>query len=58
MSGHTHKLLVNNYENIQFVSGETTSKNFDERPYGFRLWDVSSDTIQHQFVPLNLPEEK
>ena len=47
-------LLVNNYENIQFVSGETTSKNFDERPYGFRLWDVSSDTIQHQFISLEL----
>ncbi|EPR68432.1 metallophosphoesterase [Cyclobacterium qasimii] len=56
LSGHTHKLLVNNYENIQFVSGETTSKNFDDRPYGFRVWDVSSDTIQHHFVPLNLPK--
>lgn len=52
LSGHSHELVVNNYENIQFVSGETTSKNFDKRPFGFRLWEVSSDTIQHHFVPL------
>jgi len=52
LSGHSHELVVNNYENIQFVSGETTSKNFDKRPFGFRLWEVLSDTIQHHFVPL------
>jgi 3',5'-cyclic AMP phosphodiesterase CpdA len=52
LSGHTHKLVINNYENIQLVSGETTSKNFDSRPFGFRLWQVSSDTIRHHFVAL------
>lgn len=52
LSGHTHELVINQYENIQFVSGETTSKNFDKRPFGFRVWEVSSDTIQHHFVPL------
>lgn len=52
LSGHTHKLVINNYENIQMVSGETTSKNFDERPMGFRLWEVSSDTLKHQFIQL------
>ncbi len=52
LSGHKHELIVNNYENIQFVSGEATSKNFDGRPLGFRLWEVSSDTIKHQLVPL------
>ena len=52
LSGHTHKLVINNYENIQLVSGETTSKNFDNRPFGFRLWQVSSDTIKHHFVSL------
>jgi len=53
LSGHTHKTIINNYENIQFVSGESTSKNFDERPLGFRLWKVSSDTVSHHFVPLD-----
>lgn len=52
LTGHTHKLVINNYENIQLVSGETTSKNFDSRPMGFRLWQVSSDTIRHDFISL------
>lgn len=52
LTGHTHKLLINNYEGIQLVSGETTSKNFDKRPFGYRVWNVSDDTIQHQFAPL------
>lgn len=52
LSGHTHKKVINNYKNIQLVSGETTSKNFDKRPFGFRLWNVSADTINHHFVAL------
>lgn len=52
LSGHTHETIVNNFENIQFVSGETTSKNFDKRPLGFRLWNVKSDSMYHEFVPL------
>jgi 3',5'-cyclic AMP phosphodiesterase CpdA len=52
LSGHVHKLLINSCENIQLVSGETTSKNFDNRPFGFRLWQVSADTIKHHFVAL------
>lgn len=55
LSGHTHKLVLNKYENIQLVSGETTSKNFDNRPFGFRSWEVSSDTIKHLFVSLKDP---
>jgi 3',5'-cyclic AMP phosphodiesterase CpdA len=53
LSGHTHKTVINNYENIQLVSGETTSKNFDKRPLGFRHWEVSSDSLKQHFVPLN-----
>jgi 3',5'-cyclic AMP phosphodiesterase CpdA len=53
LSGHTHKKVINNYNNIQLVSGETTSKNFDKRPFGFRLWQVSRDTINHHFVSLS-----
>jgi len=57
LSGHTHKLVINNYRNVQLVSGETTSKNFDKRPFGYRLWQVSSDTTKHQFVSIqsNVP---
>ncbi|MCK5103753.1 MAG: metallophosphoesterase, partial [Cyclobacteriaceae bacterium] len=57
LSGHRHETVINSYVNIQLVSGETTSKNFDERPLGFRLWEVSTDTILHRFVPVNLLEE-
>ena len=58
LSGHKHETVINSYENIQLVSGETTSKNFDERPLGFRLWEVSADTISHRFVPLKMTEEE
>ena len=55
LAGHTHKLIVNEYEGIQLVNGETTSKNFDQRPMGFRWWDVSSDaTLKHRFVELEM----
>lgn len=52
LSGHKHETIINSYENILLVSGETTSKNFDKRPMGFRLWEVSQDSISHQFVAL------
>ena len=52
LSGHTHRSTINNYENMQLVSGETTSKNLDSLPLGFRHWKVSSDTIIHHFVKL------
>jgi len=53
LSGHKHETLLNNYEGIQLVTGESTSRNFDNRPLGFRLWDVDKDTVLHQFVPLD-----
>ncbi len=52
LSGHKHETVINVHEKIQFVSGETTSRNFDGRPMGFRLWEVAEDTILHRFVPL------
>ena len=59
LGGHTHKLVVNDYKGIQLVNGETTSKNFDKRPMGFRWWDVSSDsTLKHRFVELEMGEKE
>lgn len=57
LSGHKHELIINTYENMQLVTGETTSKNFDKRPFGFRVWNVSSDTAVHHFVPINVGDE-
>jgi 3',5'-cyclic AMP phosphodiesterase CpdA len=55
LSGHKHETLLNSYKGIQLVTGESTSRNFDERPLGFRLWNVNPDSIRHRFVPLDVP---
>lgn len=52
LSGHTHMTVINNFGKIQLVSGETTSKNFDQNPLGFRVWNVTSDRIEQHFVAL------
>lgn len=52
LSGHRHETLLNNYNGIQLITGETTSKNFDKRALGFRQWKVSGDSVAHHFVPL------
>ncbi len=52
LSGHKHEVVINKFENIQLVTGETTSKNFDGRPMGFRHWQVSHDSIMQHFVAL------
>ena len=56
LSGHRHQLVINEYKGIQLVTGETTCRNTDGRPLGFRLWHVDSPTsIRHEFRPL-VPE--
>lgn len=53
LGGHTHKLIINEYQGIQLINAETTSKNFDKRPFGFRLWHVEDERpFKHEFVPL------
>ena len=53
LGGHTHRLIIKDYKGIQFLNAETTSKNFDKRPFGFRMWHVSSTRpFKHDFIPL------
>lgn len=53
LAGHTHKQISNQYKGILLINGETTSKNFDKRPMGFRLWNVGADhSLEHRFVEL------
>jgi 3',5'-cyclic AMP phosphodiesterase CpdA len=53
LGGHTHRLIINEHHGIQWVNGETTSNNFDKRPFGFRLWHVEGEKpFKHEFVPL------
>ncbi len=56
LSGHAHKPLINGHKNTQLVSGEATSKNLDSiSDLGFRVWNVSKDTIFQHFVSLQPP---
>jgi 3',5'-cyclic AMP phosphodiesterase CpdA len=56
LGGHRHLLVINDYNGIQLVNGEVTSRHFDGSPMGFRLWHVASSTsIRHEFRPL-VPE--
>jgi 3',5'-cyclic AMP phosphodiesterase CpdA len=52
LTGHRHEFIQHNYQGIQLVTAETTSKNFDGRPLGFRRWDVSRDTLIHHFIEI------
>ncbi len=52
LSGHRHASVIHNHEGIHLVTGETTSRQFDERPLGFRKWTVLKDTVTHSFVNL------
>ncbi len=51
LGGHTHSFIENEHAGIKWVNGETTSKNFDGREMGFRLWSVDApDKIRHEFI--------
>ena len=43
LAGHTHTTLERDYLGIPILNGETTSRNFDSRPYGFRLLKIDAD---------------
>ncbi|MBN2588548.1 MAG: metallophosphoesterase [Sedimentisphaerales bacterium] len=55
LTAHTHQSIINDYNGIQLVTGETTSRNLDGRPFGFRLWNISPDSIKHEFISLGMP---
>jgi 3',5'-cyclic AMP phosphodiesterase CpdA len=43
LAGHTHKTAQRRYKDIAILNGETTSRNFDKHPFGFRLLTVYPD---------------
>jgi len=54
LSGHTHYLRMNDFAGIQLVCGESTSRNVDSRPFGFRIWRVKkTGPCAVDFVPLD-----
>jgi serine/threonine-protein phosphatase CPPED1 len=53
LAGHTHTTAARSFGSIQIVTSESTSRNFDKRPLGFRVWHVDrSGAFRHEFVPL------
>jgi len=54
LSGHKHETVINTYKGIQLVTGESTSRQFDERPLGFRHWTIYPDSVVHEFTALEL----
>ncbi|MDR1339845.1 MAG: metallophosphoesterase [Prevotellaceae bacterium] len=54
LSGHLHRTVNRRYGKITVLNGETTSVNFDKRPYGFRLLRIYPDGLHDWiFIPLN-----
>jgi len=54
LAGHTHTTFQHNYGSITLLNGETTCRNFDNRPLGFRLLTIYSDnSFDWEFIPLN-----
>jgi type 1 glutamine amidotransferase/predicted phosphodiesterase len=54
LAGHTHTYVENEYKGIQMVCGETTSRNFDQRPLGFRMWKAEKGgKLSQRFVKLD-----
>lgn len=58
ISGHAHRYIANDYKGIKMVTGETTSRNFDQSPLGFRLWQVTpGKPLSQKFVSLKKATE-
>jgi predicted phosphodiesterase len=53
LSGHKHEYISIKEQDILFISGESTSKNFDKRPLGFRLYETRNDSIFQTFIALD-----
>jgi serine/threonine-protein phosphatase CPPED1 len=52
LSGHAHRVIINDYNGIQLVAGETTSRTHGS-PLGFRMWHIGEQRpFTHVSVPL------
>lgn len=52
MHGHTHRTRNVEYDGIMFASCETTSKNFDGKSLGIRIWKINDGVMKSEFMPL------
>jgi len=52
LSGHAHRIIINDYKGIQLVTGQATSRTHGS-PLGFRLWHITGESpFKHESVPL------
>lgn len=53
LCGHLHKTLMRGWRNLTILNAEVTSRSFDERPLGFRMFELSPDfTYSWNFIPV------
>lgn len=43
LAGHMHRLCVRGWNGLEIFSAESLSLNFDDRPFGFRVFRVADD---------------
>ena len=52
LTGHAHRIIINDHKGIQMVTGEATSTNHGAK-VGFRLWHIEGERpYKHESVPL------
>ena len=52
LAGHMHRLCVRGYRGLTILTAESLSLNFDNRPFGFRVFEVADDfTYSWNFHP-------
>jgi histidinol phosphatase-like PHP family hydrolase/predicted MPP superfamily phosphohydrolase len=56
VTGHTHKIVINEHQSMQLVTGQATSRTHGS-PVGFRLWHVEgSPPFKHESIALETSE--
>jgi len=52
LTGHAHRIIINEYKGIQLVTGQATSRTSGS-PLGFRVWHVKEPKpFAHESVPI------
>lgn len=55
IAGHTHTTLERSYRGVPILNGETTSRNFDNRPFGFRMLKIDAKmNYEWNFLPVEI----
>ncbi len=54
LAGHSHTTLMRATNNLVILNAEPTSRNFDSRPYGFRLLSLDATGLKYrwEFFPI------